>query len=474
MNQLTTAVQGALESAGLWKDGTALLIGVSGGCDSVALLHAACRLRAQKNLLVHAVHVQHGLRGADSLEDERFVRALCESLHVPLTVENAGLTGDMHTPGMEALARDSRRRIFANLLSSLNADALLTAHHRDDQAETVLMHLLRGSGLTGLCGMSESVPFGNALLIRPFLGLPKAQLRAALEAENLPCREDGSNQEAITPRNVLRLDVLPQLNGLFPGADEHIARLAETISADEAFLCAEADALYERSRYAKPPLFMLRLKPLAQAHEAIRRRVLRRWYLDGVQAAGLTAGERSLCFEDSRALSALIFQPEGSVLNLPHGLMACREREWLHMVFQIGQPLCPAAPFCTAVSPMRPVYDLPNLTLRAALPSYPPRDALSVVLTPELLMRQPVWRTPQPEDVIRPFGAPGHKPLRRYFTDRKTDRFLRTAWPVLAISNEVLWLPGLCASELTRVDPLPEQGIQLTVTGETPFNLPKE
>lgn len=469
MKALTYAVQQALENAGLYRDGACLLIGVSGGCDSVALLHAACRL--PKAIHIHAVHIQHGLRGEDSLADERFVRTLCQNLNVPLTVENAGLAGDMHTPGMETMARDSRRRIFANLLSSLNADALLTAHHRDDQTETVLLHLLRGSGLTGLCGMSEAVPFGNALLIRPFLGLPKAQLRAALESENLPCREDGSNQEAVTPRNALRLNVLPQLNGLFPGADEHIARLAETLAADEACLCAEADALYERSRYAIPPLFMLRLKPLARAHEAIRRRVVRRWYADGVQAAGLTAGERSLSFEDSCSLSSLIFQPEGSTLNLPHGLMACREHSWLHLVFQTGRPLCPAEQHSAAALAAE---ELPHMMICAAPPENLPRDASSVILSAELLKQQPVWRAPQPEDVIRPFGAPGHKPLRRYFTDRKTDRFLRAAWPVLAIQNEILWIPGLCASELTRVYLLPEQGIQLTLTGETPFNLPKE
>ena len=466
MNALTAALQQALESAGLWKDGSRLLLGISGGCDSIALLHAASRL--SRAVQIHAVHIQHGLRGEDSLLDEQFVRSRCQSLNVPLTVENAGLSGDMHTPGMETMARESRRRIFARLMNHLHADALLTAHHRDDQTETVLMHLLRGSGLKGLCGMAETVPFGDGLLIRPFLGLSKAQLRSALEAENLPFREDLSNQEAVTPRNALRLNALPQLNGLFPGADEHIARLAETLSADEACLSGEADALYHRIRYAEPPLFMLALKPLSQTHEAIRRRIVRRWYADGMQAAGLTAGERSLSYEDSCALSALIFQPEGTVLNLPNGLMACRERDWLHLAYQTAEPLCTAALAETQVC------DPPHVSLCAGKPKNLPRDASSVILSPELLEQQPVWRTPQPEDIIRPFGAPGSKPLRRYFTDRKVDRFLRPAWPVLAIGSEVLWLPGLCASERTRLDHLPEQGIQLTITGETPFNSPKE
>lgn len=472
MKALTNALQQALTNAGLQKDGACLLIGVSGGCDSVALLHAACRM--DRNIRIHAVHIQHGLRGEDSLLDEQFVRSLCQSLNMPLTVENAGLSGDMHTPGMETMARDRRRLIFERLMNELHADALLTAHHRDDQTETVLMHLLRGSGLKGLCGMSQAAPFGGRLLIRPFLGFSKAQLRAALQTENLPFREDLSNQEAMTPRNALRLNVLPELNGLFPGADEHIARLAESLAADEACLSAEADALYPRILYTGAPLFMLRVKPLAQAPEAIRRRIVRRWYTDGMRHAGLTAGERSLSFEDSCALSALVSRPEGTMLNLPNGLMACREQEWLHLVFQSAQPLCPAAQYTAAVLPEMPVYDLPHASICAAAPKKLPCGASSVILSRELLRQQPVWRMPQPRDVIRPFGAPGHKPLRRYFTDRKADRFLRSAWPVLAVENEVLWLPGLCASELTRLGHLPEEGVELTISGETPFNSPKE
>jgi len=215
LNALMQSARSALLQCGLWRNDAVLLCALSGGCDSVALLHTLCRLQRETPFSLHAVHVQHGLRGEESLADERFVRELCRSLKVPLTVENAGLTGDMHTPGMETLARESRRRIFEKQLCTNRADALLTAHHLDDQAETVLMHLLRGSGMTGLCGMQTAAPFGSGLILRPFLGLSKQQLRAALTAENLPFREDGSNQEAVTPRNALRLAAMPQLEALF-------------------------------------------------------------------------------------------------------------------------------------------------------------------------------------------------------------------------------------------------------------------
>ncbi len=470
MNTLTAAVRSALEAAGLWREGVRILVAVSGGCDSVALLHAASRLRPFVN--VHAIHVQHGLRGEDSLADERLVRKLCRGLAIPLTVENVGLTGDMHTPGMETKARESRRQIFAGHLSLTHSQALLTAHHRDDQSETVLMHLLRGCGLHGLCGMSAVSAFGDALLIRPFLTLSKAQLQAALEGENIPFREDASNFEALTPRNALRLNVLPQLEQLFANAGEHIANLSQALAADEDFLSVEADALYSRCLYAKAPLFMLRRKPLAQAHEAIRRRVLRRWFAEGLAAAGLSPDERSLSLEDTCALSQLALGTAGT-FNLPCGLEALCTAEWLHLT-RAGKPLLAAESYVIPLSAEADRCELPHLTLSITKAEALPGNAQSIVLSPEVLSLQPVWRTPDAQDVIRPFGAPGHKPLRRFFTDRKVDAPLRSCCPVLAVGSEILWIPGLCASEAARLDHMPQGSIQLTVIGDTPFKSPKE
>lgn len=470
------AAREALTGAGLWRDGAVLLCAVSGGCDSAAMLHALSRLRAEKALRVCAVHVQHGLRGEESLRDERFVQALCEALQVPLTVENAGLHGDMHTPGMETLARERRRELFAQRMQALGADALITAHHLDDQAETVLMHLLRGSGMHGLCGMQTVSSFGERLLIRPFLSIPKARLRDALAAEGLPFCEDGSNLEPVTPRNALRLTILPQLETLFPGISGHLAQTAEALKQDEQCLNVMADALYASAAYVHAPLFMLALPPLAAAPEAIRRRVLRRWYAEGLAVAGISAEERSLSHADTLALSALAAAPAGTSINLPNGLLAAREKDWLHLLRQTGEPLCTGEMWRETVEPVRCVYALPHMTLESAAATFLPRDPCSVILPPDWLARRPVLRTPEPEDIIHPFGAPGHKPLRRFLTDHKIDPLLRRAWPVLCDGHEVLWCPGLAASEKLRLAHIPSGSLQLTITGCTPFlpNQPKE
>ena len=425
------AVRRALEDAGLFRGGAGLLCGVSGGADSVALLYALWRLRSEAGFRLEASHVQHGLRGEASLEDERFVGALCDELGVPLHVENAGLTGGMEAPGMEARARERRRAIFARQMDALKLDAVLVAHHRDDQAETVLMRLLRGAGTDGLCGMRAWVPFGRGVMLRPFLGLGKQTLVQALAQEGLPHREDESNQSPVTPRNALRLEVLPAMERLFPGAAGHIAEAAEALGTDAGCLDALAERLYETARAELPPLHALRRGPLAHAPEA------------------------------------------GETCNLPLGLKAVAGRAYLYLLTQRDEPLRPAPaarPLPVTVHESAYVLDFTHVTQTPAGPETPvPSHAGEAVLSPEVLALGPVMRRPRPGDRIRPMGAPGEKPLRRFLTDRRVDPPLRPYLAVLAVENEVLWIPRLCASERLRLNAVPAGSVRLQVPSGDPY-----
>lgn len=467
MQPLLDAVEAALQEAGLFHSGARLLCAVSGGADSVALLHALCRLRPAAGYVLEAVHVQHGLRGESSLADERFVRDLCARLDVPLHVEQAGLAGGMDDPGAETRARESRRRIFAAGMDALGMDALITAHHRGDQAETVLMHLLRGAGAEGLRGMQPSAPFGRGVALRPFLGLSKQALLDALAGEGLTHREDESNQSALTPRNALRLNVLPALEALFPGAEGHIAQAAEALRVDERLLAAQAEALQSAALLRLSPVYALNRQMLLAAPEALARRALRMWYATGAELCGGRMEERALSHEGTRALYALLSAPAGTALNLPYGLKAVTGAAHVHLCRQGGGALEPmAAPEPVAVAPGRAQYALPGLVL-AAQPAQAggplPGGPSCVALSREVLARVPVLRAPRPGDRIRPFGAPGAKPLRRCLSDRKIDPFLRPLCFVLAVGSEVLWIPGLVSAEGLRLAYVPEGSLRLCV-----------
>ena len=466
------AARRAREDAGLLREDAGLLCAVSGGSDSVALLHALCRLRAEAGFRLEACHVQHGLRGEASLEDERFVRALCASLNVSLHVEDAGLTGGMDAPGVEARARESRRAIFARLMDALGMDAVLAAHHRDDQAETVLMRLLRGAGADGLCGMRSCVPFGRGVMLRPFLGIGKGELARALAAEGLSHREDESNQSPVTPRNALRLEVIPAMERLFPGAPARIAEAAEALETDARCLEAMAERLYETARAGLAPLHALRREPLAGAPDALARRVLRRWFREGAALLGPPPDERAIGHGDTLALTALARGAAGGAHNLPCGLKAVAGRDYLYLLTQEGGPLRPETAVCLPVTAGERAYALGFVRLRQipAGPDAPaPAHAGEAVLSPAVLALGPVLRRPRPGDRIRPMGAPGAKPLRRFLTDRRVDPPLRPWLAVLAVGNEVLWIPHLCASERLRLTAVPGGSVRLLAAPPDPF-----
>lgn len=453
MKCLMNAVRQSLKDAGLWRADARLLCALSGGCDSTALLHALNRL--EMPFAVSAVHVQHGLRAEESLRDEQFVRALCDTLHIPLYVENAGLSGSMLDPGIETLARERRRDIFERLMREEQMDALLLAHHRDDQTETVLMHLLRGAGGAGLAGMQETVPFGPGMAVRPLLGLSKQEIRNALEAEGLAWCEDGSNVLAVTPRNFLRLETLPALENWFPGAGEHVAWAAESLAEDEKWLQQQAAQLYQQAAYLRPPLFALKRRVLKDAPGALLRRMLRRWYGEALACAGLAPRERMLSHADTISMVQLVYAPEGASLNLPCGLRAEAQSGWLHLLCQSGEPLRPADGYHADIA-QRLAQSIPDT----------PRKA---VLTPRIQAMQPVLRTPLPGDVICPLGAPGSKPLRRFLTDRRMDPHFRPVIPVLAAGREVLWVPGVASSELLRISAVEAGSVELSLEGDCAF-----
>lgn len=473
MTNALACLEAALQEAGLWRKSAVLLAAVSGGPDSVALLYLLTLAQRDVGFRVCACYVQHGLRGESTLLDEALVRQLCDKWQVPLEVMQAELHASMTDPGVETLARERRRRLFAQCMEHFQADALLTAHHRDDQSETVLMRLMRGAGSKGLGGIAPIAPFGRGVMLRPLLEVTKGELTALLLNEGIPSRHDESNDLCCTPRNALRLELLPRMEALFPQAAEHIAHAADSLREDDACLETLAKTLYNESLLNTPPVFALTVSRLLDAPPALRLRALRYFYREGLALAGLHPDERELSHEDSRALLTLLGDIPGATLNLPCGLCALRGRAHLHLLRQGGAALCAGADGVILPLAEQPgTYTLCGVTLSLAparQPVAPPKDTNSVLLPEELLSRC-VLRTPRPGDMIRPFGAPGAKPLRRHLTDCKLDMPFRSALPVLARGEHILWIPALTAAEALRWKPT-QRPWRLMLNGDAPYTL---
>ena len=247
-----------------------LLVAFSGGLDSTVLLHQLARLReSEPQLALRAVHVHHGISPCAESWASHCER-VCESLHVPLTVCRVTLGQD--GLGLEAQARKARYGAFAQMLTS--GEALVTAQHRNDQCETLLLALKRGSGPAGLAAMPESLPFAGTVILRPLLDVSRMQLEAWAHEHALSWIEDESNQDDSYDRNFLRLRVLPLLEARWPHFADAASRSARLCGEQEQLL---DELLSEELARLTGEQGELKIAPLVSMSDARRGALLRRW-----------------------------------------------------------------------------------------------------------------------------------------------------------------------------------------------------
>ena len=416
-----------------------LLVGLSGGADSVALL----LLLMDAGKQVTAVHVNHGLRGDASDGDEAFVRALCVKHQVPLLTYRADPPDN---PG-ENWAREARYGFFREAMAQTGAEALVLAHHRDDQAGTLLLHLLRGAGLTGLTGMSPDTTADGLRIIRPLLGYSRAELRAYLKERNQSWREDASNGDARYLRNALRKDVLPLLEQLAPGAAARMATTASLLAEDEAVLTALTQHFLAEHTGDALPLSALRTQPVG-----LQKRILRAWW----QRTAAPTEERSLSAQQTEAMLALVQAPASARCNLPGGWHGQSGWTHLHLV-PPGEQLS-IQPQAAANSPL--VEILPYVGNHG--------DGVPCQVLPKAWLVECVIRSRQMGDVIRPFGAAGSQSLQDYFVNRRVDAAFRDRVPLLCRGSEVLLVGGVGAGNIPRSDEIHEP-VLLRWKGDFPW-----
>lgn len=223
-----------------------LAVALSGGADSVTLLHL---LKTQETGALFAIHVHHGIRGEEADRDADFCRALCEKFGVPLSVLHVDVPtlAAENGLGLESAARAARYEALAAEMQKRNIPLLATAHHADDQLETMLQHLLRGAGTRGLCGIPAVRALADgALVVRPLLQMTKQQILDYCTANGLDFVTDSTNGEPCCPRNRLRAEVIPVLRELWPAGASRAARAAASLAEDEAYLRSLAADLLAR------------------------------------------------------------------------------------------------------------------------------------------------------------------------------------------------------------------------------------
>ena len=414
--------------------GQRVLVGVSGGADSVALLRVLLDLSDEFGFSVSAAHFHHGIRGAEADEDEAFVRALTAEWGVPFYSERADVPklAAENKQTLEQAAREARYAFLRRAKQLLDADVIAVAHHKQDQAESVLLHLVRGSGLTGLCGMRRK----TADLIRPLLNVDKAEILSFLEERNIPYRTDSTNASRESARNRLRLDVLPYLKEyLNPRVEDALAGNAELLQRDEDFLMELAAAALERARSGEGYLRELLLKePLP-----IRMRALK-----------LALSEHSITADIERkhleSLSELLAARTGATLMLP-GIEAYTSYEHLYLGRQV-----PTASFCLPLKvpgdTVTPAGIFRAMEVVGCIGF--PKDRNVGCMDLDRLPGDLTVRSRRSGDRFHPVGAPGSRKLKDFFIDRKVPREARGV-PLLCCGETVLFLPGYGVAQQVRI-----------------------
>jgi tRNA(Ile)-lysidine synthase len=479
-SDLAGKIAQALKRAGLERSGLSsesagdtILVALSGGPDSVALLHALRELAPRLGYRLAAAHLNHRLRGAESDRDETFVRELCSTLGVELVVEQANNLDpafDPAAPNLEERARDARYTFLAAAATRLGASHIATAHHADDQAETVMLRLLRGAGAAGLGAMAESgtlAPTGVTLL-RPILRIWRHQILRYLDSIGARCVSDSSNTHQGFMRNRVRIELLPALERDFaPGLRRRLAALAGEMRELDDYVARAARVELGLRLGARAPggahcldLKMdrrdLNLEGFAGLHPALAAALLREFL------AERTGSLRRFTRHHIDALRRLCLgESPSAALALPGGWRAERRYAALavekHPQADDDRHLAAATDGFAVFLAREGVTKVPQASLvfhSGVMPADAapmPVGLYEACFDADRAAAGLVVRSFAPGDRVSPLGMEGSRKLHDIFVDRKLPRPRRRTFPVVTLDGRIAWLPGMVRGRVALV-----------------------
>ncbi len=430
---------------------TPILVALSGGADSVALLCALREYAAAHGTPLRAAHVNHGIRGEEAVRDRDFCVALAARWDIPISVLNADVPALREARGgsMEEVARQVRYEFFEQVMAEYHIPLLATAHHADDQLETVLLRLARGTGPDGLCGIPPIRALGEGrLVIRPLLSCEKAELVRFCRERGLDFVTDSTNDDISYARNRIRREVIPHLRAINPSVTEAAARLTESLRADASCLSAQTDdAARELMRVV--PLtngavrVTLACAPLRLQPEAVRRRLLVR----AMKMAGCPQPEEHFV---ARLCDAAL--SERGRLSLPGRIEALVECGTLTLSPSDAQPCAPCEELEVDLSdlPKTVVFGDTRLTFSDIPPRMEEKAAenenvynlcMNTALNFDKIKGRPVLRTRRPGDLFLWRGH--HRKVKKLLCDTGVPCSVRDRLPLLCDGEGIVLIPGI-------------------------------
>jgi len=420
-----------------------VVVAISGGPDSVALLSLLHQLRSSWSLTLTAVHCNYGLRGSESEGDQQFVETLCRELRVPLHVKAIDLQSHPPRASLQAIARARRYQVFREVAAGCGADRIAVGHTADDQAETVILWMLRGAGLTGISGMPA---IRDGSIVRPLYDVRRQEILTYLEQAQLTFREDSSNGKPLYLRNRIRHEVMPVLQRLAPSTVESLCRLADLCREDDRYLEQHvAELCGVKEILQSDGSWMIQQAVFRRFSKAVQRRLLR------ALIQSTDCQQRSPHWNVvERVLQAVSSEQWGSMIPLQSGWIAVEQDQVQFTplgTVTVGQR--------TSVEIAPQVLSIPGRLIwsgtgQVIQVQHQIASELGMTLGKDCIvvdaqkLSQP-WslRSWLPGDRFYPFGMHGHsKKIQDFFIDQRVPIEARSRIPLLVAPEGIVWVVG--------------------------------
>jgi len=449
---------GTIRKFSMLSEGDHVVIAVSGGADSIALLHSLINLAPRWPLRLTVAHLNHGTRGAEADADQEFVRRACRELELPFITESVQL--DSAAGNFEQTARRARYTFLRRTAEALGAQKVAVGHTMNDQAETVLLRVLRGSGADGLAAIH---PVVDNLIIRPMLECTRIEAVRYLDSLGVSYREDSTNRNIEFRRNRARYELLPYLEARFnPRLVETLAREAELSRETADYLDRESRRIYESLRRTIPGGISMGAEALSRLHPAIRKLVLRQALRDcrGSLAritARLLLDVEHLC-RGTRSGRRVLIPGQAVALRQFDDLLVLKRQEGVPASFCQelaipGECVIPEIGM-RIVASSRNADQNPSAGWKAGHEAFLDPDTLPPVLT---------VRSRLPGDR---YGGSSHRKVKKLLIEAAIPRLERDRLPMVAAGDAVIWIPGFRPAKPFAANPASFQFIMLQATAD--------
>jgi tRNA(Ile)-lysidine synthase len=460
-----------------------VVVGVSGGADSVCLLHVLAKWQKGLGIKLHVAHLNHQLRGVESEADAEYVSNLAGSLGISITIDRQDVAAYRieRNSSVEEAARELRYAFLARVAGEVGASRIAIGHTRDDQVETILMHILRGTGITGLCGLAPCSPMAydsqgmslrakrsNLLVIRPLLDITREETTRYCQEHQLDPRIDSSNRSLSFFRNRLRLQLLPLLRQYNPSVDQALLRLADIAKEDNAFIEQQASGLWNEVARQENNAIYLDRKQIASLPIALQRQLLR------TAVTKLAGDTRDIEASHIEAVRRLLNKPVGKRISLPHGFICQGGYDEL-MIESVAKQVhfqsssCPL-PSLPGEFPLKvpgktifPGWKVIASIVGEQVDSLSLRDILStsegacqINLVADFDLRKTgtglFVRQRRPGDKFQPLGMGMPKKLTDFMVDAKIPCSWRGRIPIVCSPKQIIWVVGWRIDDRVKVN----------------------